>query len=363
MFNQTAAAFQEGAKPASPIIVQSGVGAAARVSLSAAGYSVPAFFFTGALMLGALVVATVLLAVASLLALYVHQYAAAVPILLLAGAAFLGLPYLSRKYFNVTAGYVAVVTQLITQGRVDAGSAGLFAYGRKVIRTQLGEPEVLHGFHTKLDRTLSQLLRALDRADDYVPGLSVLSGLVARLKTTVRRYIQWLILSYGLSRGAHGEAQFDRAAVEGTCYVVQNGATLLKTAIFVAALERITSVVVGILSGIVLVTALFVTMYAGLYGLDLAALSELNASALTQGDILMPLVISLLVAIVVGPILAYLFLTHYMSAVFGPFSLAMMLLKFHEAIQNQRLNPEWEARIQRGDYATDRLDWLSFRAL
>jgi hypothetical protein len=149
---------------------------------------------------------------------YVNKYVAGVIMLLgFVPLVLFWVPFTWRKMFSMTAGHVAVMTELIN----------------------FGDREGFRAFHNRLENMLGHLMKSLDRLGEYVPQLRVIRPYLARLRGLLLRHIQWVVLSYAVARGASGEEQLKLRSLEATCYVVQNGMGLLKTALVVSIIERI----------------------------------------------------------------------------------------------------------------------------
>ena len=342
------------------VAIEPGFMPAVRLNFKTMGYLLPSFAYSTALsaVSFAIVAGTIGLSVVAFM--YIHKYVAgAVMLLGFVPLVLFWVPFTWRKMFSMTAGHVAVMTELINTGAVQHGNDGMFKYGRNVIATRFGDREGFRAFHNRLENMLGHLMKSLDRLDELVPQLRVVRPYLARLRGLLMRHIQWVVLSYAVARGASNEDELKMRSLEATCYVVQNGMGLLKTALVVSVIERITERVMWFLAAVSFTLAVFVTTYTVGFSQPLPDFSHLDVSMLTTEAIW----VSLIAACIVGPLVGYLVTSAYVEAVLRPFASTMVLLKFHKLIQNQPLKPEWAERIRTGGYAADRFDWLSFKAM
>jgi hypothetical protein len=172
-----------------------------------------------------------------------------------------------------------------------------------------------------------------------------------------------MVLSYAIAAGAQGEEELDRASMRGTCYIMQNGLTLLKTAVFVAIIERIIGAISWFVWSVVLFAGIFLWGYTQVFELPIPDFHGITLQILTPMLSNMGVWISLTAALIAAPLLGHLITWAFMTAVVRPITTAMMLLKFHMLVSTQPLKEEWQERITTGAFALDRLDWLSFRML
>ncbi len=335
---------------------------AVRLNIKTLGYTLPSFLFSSALsaVSFAIVGATIGLCVIAFT--YIHKYVAGAVLLLgFAPLLFLWVPFTWRKMFSMTAGHVAVMTELVTTGQVQRGNDSMFKYGRAVIASRFGDREGFRAFHVRLENMLGHLMKSIDRLDDYIPPLRVIRPYLARLRGLLQRHIQWVVLSYAVSKGASTEEELKLHSMEATCYVVQNGLGILKTALVVSVIERLSERVMWFFTAVSFTVAVFFTMYTVAYSQPLPDFSHTDMSSLQTLLGNEGLWISLVAAVIIGPIVGYLVTSAYVEAILRPFATTMVLTKFHKMIQNQPLKPEWAARIRSGGAAADRLDWLSFK--
>lgn len=342
------------------IEINTGLFPAIGLWLRSFGFSVPGGIQLVLLSVVSLAIIGATCALSTLAFLYVHKYvAAALMVACLLPMFFFWLPYASRKMFSIAAGHVAVFTELLLKGRVANADQGLFTYGRQKIADVFGEREVFHSFHTNINRMLSHLVRSLDRMDDELPQLQFVTRRIAAIRGLILRHMSLVVISYSLSRDAKTQEDLERRSLEATCFVVQNGLGLFKTAVFAAVLERIVAALSWFVLGLALTAGLYVVGHTMIFQLPVLDFAHLDPNLLANPKLWYCLVF----ALVCGPLLGYFATWMFMETVMSPISTAMVLLKFHKLIENQPLQPKWVSRIEDGTFAMDRLDWLTFRAL
>ncbi|UGA44715.1 hypothetical protein HU230_0001340 [Bradyrhizobium quebecense] len=80
----------------------------------------------------------------------------------------------------IACGHVAVLTELITHGRIGNGSEGQFAYGRRIVMDRFGEVAILFGLGALIRAVLRAFHNALDTLGDWLPapGMKAIVGLL-----------------------------------------------------------------------------------------------------------------------------------------------------------------------------------------
>jgi hypothetical protein len=214
--------------------------------------------------------------------------------------------------YVIKCGHIAVITELITQGRIGDAGEGMFAYGRRVVTRRFAEVNVLFA----VDQLTKGVVHAFNRTLDWVAGLIPIPGLgsvvqivqaVVRAATT---YIDETLFSYGLARRDDNPW---RSARDGLIYYCQNSREVLETALWVVVLDKVLTAAAW---------AVFL-----LPGFAAAALMPSSAAA---G---LPLVIGLLLAV------------NFRSAFLKPLFLIMVMTKFHASVRGQAIDPTWDARL------------------
>jgi hypothetical protein len=236
-------------------------------------------------------------------------------VLCLGGAGFIWGTILRYVLHLLSCGHVAVLTELITRGKVGNGSESMLAYGRRVVTERFGQVNALYALNLMVRGVLAAFHRTLDWLGELlpIPGLEGIASVLNIILRAATRYLDKVILSYNLARG---DEEPWRGAREGMVYYAQNAVPILKTAVWIVILERVLTVVLWLL---LLAPAAAITLM-------------LPASVRESGGI----VTILVAAILAGPLRA---------AFLKPLFLIMMMVRFHALIENQPLNQEWDTRL------------------
>jgi hypothetical protein len=236
-------------------------------------------------------------------------------IMCLAAGGFVWGTILRYALHLIECGHVAVLTELITKGTISNGNESMFAYGRRIVTERFAQANVLFGLNALVRGIVQAFHRTLDWIDQLlpIPGLEAISSVINMILRGATRYLDKVIFSYNLARNDGDPWQSSR---EGLIYYCQNAKPVLKTAIWSVLLERVLSVVLWLL---LLAPAGMITL-------------ALPASAREMGGLMTVLVALLLV----GPLRA---------ALIKPLFLAMMMVRFHSAIEGQPINGEWDERL------------------
>jgi len=218
---------------------------------------------------------------------------------------------LRYAFHMIACGHVAVLTELITQGRVGNGHEGQFAYGRRVVMARFGEVAALFGLGELVRAVLKAFHNTLDTLGEWLPtpGVGTVVGLVNAILSAATRYLDKVVLSYDLARGG---ADPWRNVQDGLVYYCQNAGPILQTSIWMVILERGLSILLWLL---LLVPAGLTTMLLP------EAIREYGA----------------LVTIVVAALLA----STLRAAFIKPLFLICMMIRFHALVQDQPINASW----------------------
>jgi hypothetical protein len=265
--------------------------------------------------------------------------------------ALLWLPFANRRAFGALCGHIAVLTELITRGKIGNGRQSMFHYAERLVERKLGDMATIGVLYASINRALRQLGRVLRFADGVLSmDTAWVRRLVDRVMGWVSPYITAVVLSYGLARGDH---DFNEAGKDGLCYGAQNAGTLLKTAVGALLLEAL------------LVGPLWLASFAGgaylvfqqafaLMGGDLAAfLVDMKAGARAYP---LPFLVAAGAALVLGYLIASLVVKTIRESFVRPALLTMMMIKFHVAIEDQPLDPAWRERLEGAGGALEGLD-------
>jgi hypothetical protein len=180
-------------------------------------------------------------------------------------------------------GHVAVLTELIVHGSVGNGQESMIAYGKRIVTERFGEINALfamnlavRGILTAFHNTLDWIAGALP-----IPGLESLTSLATAILRAATRYMDKVIFSYNLARGGENPWQ---GARDGIVYYCQNAKPILKTSIWIVALEMALSVGLWLLllvpaAGITVLLPSSVREMGGLVTVLIAILLALTARA------------------------------------------------------------------------------------
>jgi hypothetical protein len=212
-------------------------------------------------------------------------------------------------------GHIVCITDLVTQGRIDDGGKGMFAYGKDVVRSRFGEATALFA----VDALVKGVIRAFNRTLDFIasllpfPGLESLVRLVNAIVYAATTYVDETIFSYGLARR---ETNPWASAKDGLVYYAQNAKPILKTGVYIVILDKVLSVLIWVvmLAPAFLVAALIPKSVGG------------TGFWIAFG-------------------FAILLAANMRSAFLKPLFLVMIMTKFHVLIQNQPINAEWEQKL------------------
>jgi hypothetical protein len=215
----------------------------------------------------------------------------------------------------IECGHVAVLTELITKGQLPATAEGQFAYGKGVVRARIGQETLLYGLNALVRGIVQSFHSTLDWIAESlpIPGLEGISRVIDIVLKGATRYLDKVIFSYNLARGDEDVWTSSR---EGLVYYAQNARPILKTAIWSVVLERVLTVV------------LFLLLLA-----PAAAITLALPSSMREVGGVMTVLVAILLA---GPLRA---------AFVKPVFMAMMMVRFHSAVEGQPINPEWDAQL------------------
>ena len=215
----------------------------------------------------------------------------------------------------IECGHVAVLTDLITKGRVGNGTETQFAYGRRIVTERFAQANVLFGLNALVRGIVESFHRTLDWIADMlpIPGLDSIATLVNIVLKAATRYLDKVIFSYNLARASTDPWTSSR---EGLVYYAQNARPVLKTALWCVVLERVLTVLLFI---VLLIPAGLVTL--------------MLPQAMREMGGVMTLLVALLLA---GPVRA---------AFIKPLFLIMIMVRFHTSAEGQAIDPAWDARL------------------
>jgi hypothetical protein len=220
------------------------------------------------------------------------------------------------RYFLylLKAGHIAVLTELVTHGRIGNGQENMFHYGKRVVTERFGEVNALFA----LDALVKGVVHAFNRTLDWVaslipiPGLSNLTNIVQTVVRATTSYIDETLFSYSLARG---DSNPWRSAQDGLIYYAQNHQEILKTGVWIALLDWALTFVAWLLCLVPAGVLCWLLLPAG------------------GGGQFAVLLLAVLVA------------SNLRAAFLKPLFLIMMMIKFHVCVRNQPINLEWDQRL------------------
>ncbi|MGF6306308.1 hypothetical protein ABIB82_000272 [Bradyrhizobium sp. i1.8.4] len=211
----------------------------------------------------------------------------------------------------IACGHVAVLTELITHGRIGNGTEGQFAYGRRIVMDRFGEVAVLFGLNALVRAVLRAFHNALDTLGEWLPapGMKAIVGLLNTILSAATRYLDKVVLSYDLARGGDDPR---RNIQDGLVYYCQNAKPILTTSVWMVIVERILSVLLCLL---LLVPAGVATVWL--------------PEAVREYGAMVTVLIAALLAVTVR------------AAFIQPLFLICMMIRFHALVENQPINSTW----------------------
>ena len=211
----------------------------------------------------------------------------------------------------IACGHVAVVTELITRGRLGDGNESQFAYGRRIVAARFGEVTTLYGLSVLVRGVLSAFHNALDTLGDWLPtpGVSTIVGVVDAVLSVATRYLDKVVLSYDLARGGEDSQRNIR---DGLVYYCQNAKPILTTSIWMLIVER----------GLTILLWLLLLVPVGLA-------TVLLPDGIRESGALVSVLVAALLASTVR------------TAFIQPLFLICMMLRFHALVVDQAIEASW----------------------
>jgi hypothetical protein len=237
-------------------------------------------------------------------------------IVTLVGAGWVWRTVVRYFLYLLKTAHIAVLTEVITQGRVGNGSEGMFAYGKRIVTQRFGEVNALFAVGMLVSGIVGAFNRTLDWVSNLIPipGLDSVMGFVKAVLRASTTYIDETIFSYNLARG---DANVWRSSKDGLVYYAQNSREVLKTGVLVVILERILSFVIF--------WVIFLPVLALVYVLPQGLGAWLQITAIVT---------------------AVLFASSVRQAFLKPLFLTMLLLKFHSTVRGQPIDLVWDQRLE-----------------
>jgi len=219
------------------------------------------------------------------------------------------------RYFLylLKAGHIAVLTELITSGRIQNGKEGMFQYGTRVVKERFGEVNVLFAFDALIKGVVGVFNRTLDWLSSLIPipGLSSLTNLVTAVVRAATTYIDETLFSYNLARGDENKW---RGAKDGLVYYAQNHREILKTSAYIVGLDWVLTFLVWLVCLVPAGAIAWVLPPNGVGQFGVLLLAAFAASNMR-------------------------------AAFLRPLFLIMVMVKFHLMVKDQPINLEWDAKL------------------
>ncbi|MEM7153984.1 MAG: hypothetical protein AAF799_14130 [Myxococcota bacterium] len=266
------------------------------------------------------------------------------------------LPFVERKTFGAKCAHIAILTELITKGHVGDGKQSAFAYAKQLVQTRFTDLTSLWDVNRSVNRTLKQLTRTLNFIDKWLPiDISAIKRGIHALVNGASRYLDAVILSYGLARG---DQDFASPAIDGVTYCAQNSGKMFRTAIGVIVLEKLMLVPLYLVVGLGAIGGVFAATFSAMGG-TLASL-QTDAVGVVKADPI-PFLIALAVGLVVGGLIAMMMVRTVRESFIEPTLITMVMLRFHKIVKGQPLDASWKQKLQDAGDGIGRLASLRHR--
>ncbi|MGH1346310.1 MAG: hypothetical protein ACRBN8_32385 [Nannocystales bacterium] len=267
-------------------------------------------------------------------------------------------PFVERKTFGAKCAHIAILTELVTRGTIGDGRQGQLAYAKQLVATRLQDLTSIWDVYRSVNRTLRQLTKTLNFVDDLLPiDISFIKRGISALVRGASRYLDAVVLSYGLARG---DRDFSAPAIDGLTYCAQNGTKMLRAAVGVLVLEKLMLLPLWLGAGLGSIAGVFSAAFAAQGG-ELAALAS-NPGSVIKGAP-GPFLIALAAALVLGTVIALLIVRTVRESFVQPTLTTMVMLRFHKMVQGQPLDEGWKQKLRQAGDGVGRLDELRARAV
>ena len=208
------------------------------------------------------------------------------------------------------AGHIAVLTRLITEGRMPEG-VNQVEYGKNIVKAKFLQTNILF----VVNAMVNGVIQAFNRTLDWVAGLIPLPGMEGAMKVLNQiidrsaTYVDETIFSYNMARN---DENIWRSSMDGLVYYAQNVKPILKTAVYSVILEYVITFV------------LFLICLVPAYVVSLILPASVGSFAWILG-------------IVLAGILK--------TSVLHPLFLTMVALTFHIQAHQQPINEQYAATL------------------
>ena len=220
--------------------------------------------------------------------------------------------YWVREYilYMVKAGHIAVMVKMIDGESLPSGQ-GQIGYAQAVVKDRFGEANVLFVLDQLIKGAIAAITGLISGITSFIPipGLSQLAGIVNGIIRMSLTYVDELILAYNIRIDSDNPWETSR---HGVVLYAQNAGRMVKNAIWVSIFMWVTALVIFLIAlapaGAILV------MLPG----DLAGYAF---------------------------ILAIVFAWAFNAAFMEPFAIACLMQAYFKAIEGQRPDPSWDAKL------------------
>jgi hypothetical protein len=223
------------------------------------------------------------------------------------------------RYFLhlIACAHVAVLTHLMTHGSVGDRQESQFGFGRRFVLTHFGELTALFAMNQLIRGVLVAVHDTLHTLNETFPiaGLTTAAATVERVRGAATRYLDKVVLTYCLACDTGSVWQNSR---EGLVYYAQNTRATLKTPVWIVIAERCSSALL-LLAAFTIAAAITVVLPP-----DYREVGRVIAVA-----------VAVMFAIALGAVFL------------EPLFLILLILRFHLLVEDQPLNAQWSARLDR----------------
>lgn len=223
--------------------------------------------------------------------------------------------YFGRRYilYLVKGAHIAVLTKFYANNELPQQQTQI-AYGREIVQTNFKDVSILFGLDQLIDGVVKRFTRKFVRIVDWLPlggGATQVAQWAAKIVERSLSYVDEAILSYAIARD---EDNIWNSARHGIILYAQVYQPVLMAALKVWFLGKALYIGLLILFGI-------------------------------PGVIVMMLFDAIWFQIIT--IVGVLLLTSLiLRAIFEPFAVAYTLITYHESIEGETVNEEWDQRLQ-----------------
>ncbi len=222
------------------------------------------------------------------------------------------LVYWVREYilYMVKAGHIAVMVKMIDGEAIPSGQ-GQIGYAHSVVKDRFGEANVLFVLDQLIKGAIGAITGLISGITSFIPipGLSQIVGIINGIIRVSLTYVDEIILAYNVRIDSDNPWETSR---HGVVLYAQNAGRMVKNAVWVSIFMWITAVIV------------FLVALAPAGAILLAFPGDLGGY---------------------GFILAIVFAWAFNAAFMEPFAIACLMQAYFKAIEGQRPDPAWDAKL------------------